>query len=206
MGRTHSKLPDTIFTPNRYQLYHTSTMASTMNLTSSKLATRTSASTGSRSLAAPRTSRAFASRSASVSVRCEVAPEDAPKSSLIAPMTFSGWAPEIINGRIAQIGFVAGLGAEAASGETFATQFAENPGAFALCVGLIGIASVMPSFMKIYMGKDDQEFNSNPTTKAENLQGMFNVDAEKLNGRAAMIGIVSIVATEFVKGGPLLGG
>merc|ERR1712003_155298 len=38
-------------------------------------------------------------------------------------MGFSGWAPEVINGRLAMVGILAGLGAQLATGESIPTQF-----------------------------------------------------------------------------------
>lgn len=42
-------------------------------------------------------------------------------------MNFSGMAPEIANGRLAMLGFVAALGAELASHETVVKQFSSSP-------------------------------------------------------------------------------
>merc|ERR1712086_326757 len=113
-------------------------------------------------------------------------------------MNFNGFAPETINGRLAQVGIVAGLGAEISSGESFATQFHDHPIAFGLACTLITAATFMPAMQQA------TEYNSNPTSKEG--QVIFNADAEKLNGRAAMIGMVAILATEYLKGGALFGG
>merc|ERR1712176_1499652 len=45
-------------------------------------------------------------------------------------MGFAAWAPEVINGRLAMLGIISGLGAELAKGESIPTQFAEHFGAF----------------------------------------------------------------------------
>jgi len=111
-------------------------------------------------------------------------------------MNFNGFAPETINGRLAQIGFIAGVGAEISSGESFAYQFQSHPIAFGLTCALITAASFMPAM------QGAKDYTSNPNSVPN--QGLFNVDAEKLNGRAAMIGIVAILATEYFKGGALL--
>merc|ERR1711923_15282 len=112
-------------------------------------------------------------------------------------MNFNGFAPETINGRLAQVGFVAGVGAEIGSGESFATQFHDHPVAFLLASSLITLATFMPTL------QSSTEYNSNPASMQSAKSGLFNVDAEKLNGRAAMLGIVAILATEAIKGSAL---
>jgi len=117
------------------------------------------------------------------------------KSTEPFAMNFNGFAPETINGRLAQIGFIAGVGAEIGSGESFAYQFQNHPIAFGFACALITAASFMPSMQKA------KDYTSNPKTVPN--QGLFSVDAEKLNGRAAMLGIVAILGTEYFKGGAL---
>merc|ERR1719473_487331 len=46
------------------------------------------------------------------------------------PMNFNGWAPEVINGRLAQLGFVAAVQSEMSTGQTLAEQFQNNFTAF----------------------------------------------------------------------------
>ena len=52
---------------------------------------------------------------------------------------------ETINGRAAMLGFVAGVGAEAATGETLAGQFYSHPFAFALVVAMVTYATFIPT-------------------------------------------------------------
>merc|ERR1712086_122264 len=111
------------------------------------------------------------------------------------PMNFNGFAPETINGRLAQVGFVAGLGAEIASGESFATQFHDHPVAFGFACALISAATFMPNM------QGARDYDANPASKEDNNGTLFNKEAEKTNGRAAMLGIVAILATEYIKGG-----
>eukprot|EP00239_Pterosperma_sp_CCMP1384_P005092 CAMPEP_0197847342 /NCGR_PEP_ID=MMETSP1438-20131217/5748_1 /TAXON_ID=1461541 /ORGANISM="Pterosperma sp., Strain CCMP1384" /LENGTH=183 /DNA_ID=CAMNT_0043459231 /DNA_START=87 /DNA_END=638 /DNA_ORIENTATION=+ len=113
------------------------------------------------------------------------------------PMNFNGFAPETINGRLAQLGFVAGLGAEITTGESFTTQFQSHPVAFGFACGLITLASFMPNM------QGATEYTSNPDSVI--TSGPFTADAEKLNGRAAMLGMVAMLATEYIKGGALIG-
>merc|ERR1719398_402469 len=46
------------------------------------------------------------------------------------PMNFNSWAPEVINGRLAQLGFVAAVQSEISTGQTLAEQFQNNFTAF----------------------------------------------------------------------------
>jgi len=102
-------------------------------------------------------------------------------------MAFSGSAPEIINGRLAMLGFVAALGAEFASQQTIAQQVSEGPKALIFGTFLLfTIASLVP----ILKG-----------TKKEAL-GPFTPAAEMLNGRAAMLGIAFLLLSEASQNAP----
>merc|ERR1712232_659389 len=65
-------------------------------------------------------------------VEKKTSPDAAPKEKKPFAMNFNGFAPETINGRLAQLGFVAAVGAELASGESLSAQFSHYPMAFAL--------------------------------------------------------------------------
>ena len=104
-------------------------------------------------------------------------------------MAFSGPAPELINGRLAMLGVVAALAAEFASGESVFRQIAEEP---------TGIAAVFA----IFIAASFAPLLSNTLPESESL-GPFTAAAEKLNGRAAMIGFAALVAIEAVKGSAL---
>jgi len=110
-------------------------------------------------------------------------------------MNFDGFAPEVINGRLAQIGFLAAVGAEVASGESLATQFQTHPVAFGLTAALITAATFMPRIQSA------TSYTSDP--KSIKTEGPFTVDAEMMNGRAAMLGMVALLGTEALKGGAL---
>ena len=101
---------------------------------------------------------------------------------------FAGSGPEIMNGRLAMLGFVAAAGAEIATGETVAQQVGDATTQVVLTILLFTAASVVP-------------FLSN--TKAEE-SGMWKRDAELLNGRAAMIGMLALLGFEAVKHVPCL--
>lgn len=59
-------------------------------------------------------------------------------------MGFSGWAPEVVNGRVAQLAFVAGVGAELVTGETLPHQFHDHIFSLVFASTLIALASFMP--------------------------------------------------------------
>jgi hypothetical protein len=62
-------------------------------------------------------------------------------------MGFAGWAPEVVNGRVAQIAFVAGVGAEAVTGETLPNQFHDHVFSLAFVSTLVFLASFAPGAM-----------------------------------------------------------
>ncbi|KAE8728168.1 Early light-induced protein 2 [Hibiscus syriacus] len=104
---------------------------------------------------------------------------------------FSGPAPERINGRLAMVGFVAALAVELSKGEDLFTQISD--GGVPLFVGtsiLFSLASLVPLFQGV---------------TAESKSGdIMSSDAELLNGRLAMLGLVALALTEYVKGGTLV--
>ncbi len=104
-------------------------------------------------------------------------------------MAFGGEAPELINGRLAQLGVVAAIGAELASGESVFKQLADEPTLIVATFGLIIAATFVPLLQNI--------------SPSAEVFGPFNAAAEKLNGRAAMIGFAALVAIEAVKGSAL---
>lgn len=124
-------------------------------------------------------------------------PQPSMKDAFFNTMSFGGWAPETINGRVAQIAFVAGLGAELSTGESFTAQFSEHVFAIAFASGLITLASFMPNM------QNSDDYKSNPETLAPG--GPWTIDAERTNGRGAMVGLVSMLILEKVIGGPITG-
>ena len=102
--------------------------------------------------------------------------------------SFSGAGPERINGRLAMIGFVAALGVELANGGDLSAQLSN--GGFSWFLGtsaLLTLASLIPLFQGI---------------SAESKSGgIMSADAEIWNGRFAMLGLVALAFTEYVKGG-----
>nr|P27516.1 RecName: Full=Carotene biosynthesis-related protein CBR, chloroplastic; Flags: Precursor [Dunaliella salina]AAA33279.1 carotenoid binding protein [Dunaliella salina] len=98
-------------------------------------------------------------------------------------MGFSG-APEIINGRLAMLGFVAALGAELSTGESVLTQLGDQPTLIALTFVLFSAASLIPAFAR----------------RKGDAMGPFTPDAEMTNGRFAMIGFAAMLVYEGIQG------
>eukprot|EP00253_Pinus_taeda_P012617 PITA_12617 len=104
---------------------------------------------------------------------------------------FSGPAPETINGRLAMLGFVSAVGVEIASGKDLVDQLAT--GGVPLFIGSavhFTLASLIPMFKGV--------------SKESKSQEIMSSGAEMLNGRFAMIGLVALALTEYLKGGPLI--
>ncbi|XP_042493973.1 early light-induced protein 1, chloroplastic-like [Macadamia integrifolia] len=106
-------------------------------------------------------------------------------------LAFSGPAPERINGRLAMVGFVAALGAELAKGDDVIGQLMNGGLPWFLGTTVVfTLASLIPLFKGVSV-----QSKSN---------GFMTSDAELWNGRFAMIGLVALVFTEYVKGGALV--
>ena len=125
-------------------------------------------------------------------------PKPSMKESVMNTMSFGGWAPELINGRVAQIAFVAGLGAELSTGESFTSQFAAHTGAIVFASGLITLASFMPNM------QNADDYNANPASLGKS-NGPWTTSAEMTNGRGAMVGLVAMLLVEKLVGGPITG-
>ncbi|KAI3469625.1 hypothetical protein Pfo_026288 [Paulownia fortunei] len=106
-------------------------------------------------------------------------------------LAFSGPGPERINGRLAMIGFVTAMGVELANGQDIFSQV-QNGGIpwFLGTSVLLSLASLIPMFRGV---------------TAESKSGeLLTSDAELWNGRFAMLGLVALAFTEYVKGGALV--
>jgi hypothetical protein len=99
-------------------------------------------------------------------------------------MAFSGAAPEIVNGRLAMLGFVSAVAAELNSDVGVLQQWAAEPTIISLTFILFMAGSLVPIL----------------ANKKEAL-GPFTPAAEMLNGRAAMLGFASLIVAEAVNGG-----
>lgn len=98
-------------------------------------------------------------------------------------MEFSSWAPELINGRCAMMGFVSGFGYESITGESLYEQAHEFYPYFLILSLLITIATFKAG---------------PPTEKDDNRVPGFTRSAELFNGRVAMLGITGSVLYEII--------
>ena len=101
---------------------------------------------------------------------------------------FIASGPELMNGRLAMLGFVAAAGAEISTGETVAQQFADAPTAVLITVALFVAAS-----LKVFT-----------TNTVSDPIGPFTKEKELLGGRAAMVGMACLLGFEAVKHTALL--
>ena len=104
-------------------------------------------------------------------------------------MNFSSYGPELFNGRIAQVAFLAAIGAEASTHETLMEQVSAHTGALVFASALITLASLMPRVAGGTTAKPSGEES-----------GMWKASTEMLNGRAAMLGLVALGVTEAISG------
>lgn len=121
-------------------------------------------------------------------IKAPVAPKT-PAPSLADAMAFSGPAPETINGRLAMLGFLAAAGAELATGSDVVDQFSSATVPILATFAVLAVASLVP----IVKGAN----------KSDMMVGPFKPEAELLNGRVAMVGLVALVITEVAKGSAL---
>ena len=136
---------------------------------------------------------AFASSAPSASAAA--AGSEEPEMDFFKVMGFGAPAPEVINGRAAMVAFLAAAGAELATHDSVFKQLGEG--------GLGGMLFVFAavtaaSFAPVLRGKSsDEAFLKN--SKPEEF-GPFNAQAEMLNGRAAMMGLLFLLAAEASQG------
>ncbi|KZV20247.1 Early light-induced protein [Dorcoceras hygrometricum] len=118
-------------------------------------------------------------------------PEESTKPTDI--MAFDGPAAERVNGRLAMLGFTTAIAVELTRGQDIFTQI-QSGGLrwFIVTTVLFSVASLIPLFRGV-----SADSTSRPG-------GLMSSDAELWNGRAAMVGLVALAYTEYLKGGPLV--
>lgn len=124
-------------------------------------------------------------------------------------LAFEGWAPEVVNGRVAMIGFVLAVLGEISTGEPFATQVGNNFGEVVHTSFVWSLASLFPAF------SSNEGYEANPFKMAGSKEWEFvfrgcppwlavkdrlSPEVEQLNGRAAMVGLTSMLLLETLLG------
>ncbi|KEH43787.1 putative chlorophyll A-B binding protein [Medicago truncatula] len=106
-------------------------------------------------------------------------------------MAFGGAAPERINGRLAMIGFVSAMGVELAKGQGLFDQISGGGIPWFLYTSvLLTVASLVPLFEGVSVESKSK--------------GIMSSNAELWNGRIAMLGLIALAVTEYVKGTALV--
>ncbi|KAL1803973.1 hypothetical protein ACET3Z_032620 [Daucus carota] len=119
------------------------------------------------------------------------ASESKASTSFFDVLAFSGPAPERINGRLAMIGFVAAMAVEVSNGQDVFSQISNGGVPWFLGTSvLLTLASLVPLFKGVSV-----------ETKSG---GLMTSDAEMWNGRFAMLGLVALALTEYIKGSALV--
>ncbi|KAI7843265.1 hypothetical protein COHA_003098 [Chlorella ohadii] len=103
-------------------------------------------------------------------------------------MAFNGSLPEINNGRLAMLGFLAALGCEVFTGKPVLAQLAGNGSTILTWVLLVTAGTAVPILRGI---KNEEAF------------GPLTPERELFNGRAAMIGFASLLIAEAFRGSAL---
>jgi len=124
-------------------------------------------------------------------------------------LAFEGWAPEVINGRAAMLGFVLAVIGEISTGESFMQQATGNFGELTHTMFVWTLASLFPAF------SSNEGYEANPFKMEGSKEWEFvfrgcppwlavkdrlSPEVEQLNGRAAMVGCASLIVLETLMG------
>ena len=197
--RTSSIFSFQIDTPRRHNLTHVLHNSMSAFTVTSALAARVAAPKAARSAR-----RSTVVRAAEEPVVVDATTEIPAKPVYVKPTSFTlqqafafsapegsnfiASGPELMNGRLAMLAFVAAAGAEISTGETVMQQFSEAPTAVLLTTALF-VAATLKTFT---------------TNTISDTIGPFTKEKELLNGRAAMIGMACLLGFEAIKHVPLL--
>jgi len=117
-----------------------------------------------------------------------------------------GKASEVLNGRAAMVGFTAALLVELTSGESLFSQMfnLRDVGIRTLWLPKLGFflipATVILVLVSSFMPKVRGVEENGLSVDAKPSWGVFTPSTERTNGRAAMLGLVALAATEAIFG------
>lgn len=123
----------------------------------------------------------------------------APYVSKAEPYTGFKQLPELINGRAAMLGFVAGASAEIFGAGPLLKQLSIYPQPVLVAMALITAGSIIPIVKGTEGGYLDSLFDTYSLPK-----DWFTQPMERLHARLAMLGVGGLVLLELIKGSAVL--
>lgn len=110
-------------------------------------------------------------------------------------MAFDGAGPETINGRLAMLGVPIALIGEALTGKTIFEQLVGGNNTGLFLFGLVTNIVLWASLTTMFQGES-------PDSRRN---GIFTAQAERWNGRTAMLGFVGLILFEVIHRHPFIG-
>ncbi|KXZ42559.1 hypothetical protein GPECTOR_136g642 [Gonium pectorale] len=109
-------------------------------------------------------------------------------------------AAELVNGRAAMVGVFLGLFGEVMNDDIIVRQLFTTEGAYnAMLVGaLVLAASVAPAILGRVPVQNVFPDEENPPPMTGDLPNVWNYNAERLNGRVAMVGFLGLMVSEML--------
>eukprot|EP00271_Cylindrocystis_brebissonii_P010976 TRINITY_DN27554_c0_g1_i1.p1 TRINITY_DN27554_c0_g1~~TRINITY_DN27554_c0_g1_i1.p1 ORF type:complete len:206 (-),score=26.54 TRINITY_DN27554_c0_g1_i1:339-956(-) len=127
-----------------------------------------------------------------------VPPSTAPKGSLEELFSFSGPAPELINGRLAMWGFFCILAPELSDGKTIGELFLSSSVQTVITIIMLSVATLVPQLVSgVPLG--DLLETATASGMPQEIKFM-NYPVEKWTGRVAMLGFLGMIIVEAVTG------